>query len=133
MSVRATSTKLPRLLSLLPKDGVGSLVYQSRWRAKQLPIPSPTDTLSTASKDSCFYEIKKVHFKANESGKLKAEAFGVFYWKGKRVTPGNQEFEKLGGGSKHLWQAANPPLALRRQAEQKSTTPPPPAVTPEQE
>lgn len=80
MSVRATSTKLPRLLSLLPQDGVGSLVYQSRWRAKQLPIPSPTDTLSTASKEACFYEIKKVQIKPNENGKLKAEAFGVFYW-----------------------------------------------------
>ncbi|GAA5916119.1 uncharacterized protein JCM6883_001737 [Sporobolomyces salmoneus] len=122
MSIRAQASKLPQLLSLLPKDGVGSLVYQNRWKGKGLPVPSPDASTPTAAQDTCFYEVKKVQLKQSEQGKLKAEAFGVLYWKGKRVTPEDQEYEPL-RGAKYLWQSANPPLVLRTSAEKPAPTP----------
>ncbi|GAA6023530.1 hypothetical protein JCM11491_005530 [Sporobolomyces phaffii] len=112
MSIVAQATKLPRLLSLLPKDGVGALVYQNRWKGKGFPVPSPAATPATAT-DACFYEVKKVASKLNEHGVAKLHAFGVLYWKGKRVTPQDQEFEPI-RGTKYFWQAADPPLVLRQ-------------------
>lgn len=79
MSLTAQSTKLPRLLSLLPSDGVGSLIYPSRWKGKGLPTPS-SSTTPQSPRDACFYDIKKVSLTTTEAGKLKGEAFGVLYW-----------------------------------------------------
>ncbi|GAA5850221.1 hypothetical protein JCM5353_007777, partial [Sporobolomyces roseus] len=111
MSLTAQSTKLPRLLSLLPQDGVGSLIYPSRWKGKGLPTPS-SSTTTQSPRDACFYDIKKVSLTTTEAGKLKGEAFGVLYWKGKRVTPIEQEFERVKGGD--LWQSSQPPIMLQQ-------------------
>lgn len=77
---------LPRLLSLLPKNGVSASVYQTRWEAKQLPVPSPH---SSASLDgTCRWEVSRVNLGVSEEGKPWAKAFGVLYWKGKLGPPG---------------------------------------------
>jgi hypothetical protein len=79
MSISAQATKLPRLLSLLPKDGVGALVYQNRWKGKGFPIPSPDSTLDS-NDGACFYQVKRVESNLNEQGVAKLKAFGVLYW-----------------------------------------------------
>lgn len=43
--------------------------------------------------------------------------------KGKRVTPLDQEFEPIRGGSKYLWQSADPPVALRTTKTAPATSP----------
>ncbi|GAA5886988.1 hypothetical protein JCM16303_003081 [Sporobolomyces ruberrimus] len=129
MSITARATKLPRLLSLLPKDGVGSLIYQSRWKGKGFPVPPPTSSPSNPAQDACYYEVKKVHLAVNDEGKLKGQAFGVLYWKGKRVTPLEREFEPI-RGTKYFWQAANPPLVLRQEAIKEPKVVPPTTESP---
>lgn len=74
------SIRLPRLLSLLPRDGVTSSVYQTRWAAKGLPVPSAASLDST-----CRWEVKKVRLDlaaGEEGNKVTGRAWGVLYWKG---------------------------------------------------
>ena len=72
------SCHLPRLLSLLPKNGLNSLVFQTRWTGKGLPTPSR----GTETTSACYYQVKKVVLAHNDAGKLTAKAFGVKFWKG---------------------------------------------------
>ncbi|BGP14921.1 hypothetical protein JCM10213_003722 [Rhodosporidiobolus nylandii] len=102
------SVSLPRLLSLLPRDGVGASVYPSRWAGKGLPVPT-----SAASLDgSCRFDVKKVRLAVGEDGQVRGRAWGVAYWKGKRTTPADKEYEPVPGGLKYLWRAAETPAAL---------------------
>ncbi|KAK4691235.1 hypothetical protein P7C70_g9397, partial [Phenoliferia sp. Uapishka_3] len=95
--------KLPQLLSHLPHDGLNSRVFQSRWIAKGLPTPS---TSPSSLSSACYWDVKSV--KRTEEG---MKAFGVLYWKGKRVTPETKEFEPIKGGLKYTWETAvMPPL-----------------------
>lgn len=76
---------LPRLLSLLPKDGLNSTIYQTRWAGKGFPTPSAS--ASAAINDgTCRWEVKKVRLAFqetdNDKAKVAARAWGVFYWKG---------------------------------------------------
>ncbi|ORY91594.1 hypothetical protein BCR35DRAFT_252535, partial [Leucosporidium creatinivorum] len=101
---------LPRLLSLLPKDGVASSVYQSRWATKGLPVPSPS-----APEQGCRWEVKKVALDLH--GNVTGRAWGVQYWKGKRVTPAEKEYELISGGLKYNWAAAITPPLLAQEAQ----------------
>lgn len=76
--------KLPVLLSMLPKEGLGSIIYQARWSKKNLPVPNLLNSSSsaTATQDTCRWEVKKVALTFNEEGKIGGDAWGVFYWKG---------------------------------------------------
>ncbi|POY74038.1 hypothetical protein BMF94_2850 [Rhodotorula taiwanensis] len=110
---RAVSVPLPRLLSLLPNDGVGARVFAARWAAKGLPVPAAT---TAAEQDAtCYWDVKKVRLNVTEAGHVRGRAYGVLNWKGKRVTQG--EFEPIRGGLKYLWQAATVPPALVEQAK----------------
>lgn len=77
---------LPRLLSLLPQNGVSASVYQTRWEAKQLPVPSPLSSSSAPLESTCRWEVSKVNLGVSDEGKPWAKAFGVLYWKGKSDT-----------------------------------------------
>ncbi|GAA5985413.1 hypothetical protein JCM11641_000149 [Rhodosporidiobolus odoratus] len=101
------SVSLPRLLSLLPRDGVNASVYQSRWAGKGLPVPT-----SASLEDSCRWDVSKVRLSVDEHGKAHGRAWGVQYWKGKRITPADKEYEPIRGGLKYLWQASTPPPLL---------------------
>ncbi|GAA5900589.1 hypothetical protein JCM6882_000916 [Rhodosporidiobolus microsporus] len=116
---RVQAVQLPRLLSLLPRDGVGALVYPSRWAGKGLPVP-----IGAAALDgTCRWEIKKVRLQVNEDGKhVGGRAWGVLHWKGKRVTPADKEYEPIRSGLKYLWSSATPPPLL--------VSPPRPAPSP---
>ncbi|GAA5888353.1 hypothetical protein JCM5296_003301 [Sporobolomyces johnsonii] len=116
--LRAIPVPLPRLLSLLPKDGVAQSVYQTRWAGKGLPVPSSSLASSSDADATCRWEVKKVRLRVTEDGSVKGRAWGVKWWKGKRVTPENKEFEPIRGGLKYLWQAATPPLLLEQEARQ---------------
>ena len=74
---RAVSVPLPRLLSLLPNDGVGARVYAARWAAKGLPVPT-----STEDQSSCYWDVKKVRLAVTEAGHVRGRAYGVLNWKG---------------------------------------------------
>ncbi|KWU47439.1 hypothetical protein RHOSPDRAFT_30864 [Rhodotorula sp. JG-1b] len=110
---RAVSVPLPRLLSLLPNDGVGARVYAARWAAKGLPVPTSTAEQQEAS--SCYWDVKKVRLAVTEAGHVRGRAYGVLNWKGKRVTEG--EYEPIRGGLKYLWQAAQVPPVLVEEAK----------------
>ncbi|GAA5956861.1 hypothetical protein JCM21900_006274 [Sporobolomyces salmonicolor] len=114
--LRAVPVPLPRLLSLLPKDGVAQSVYQTRWAGKGLPVPSSSLSSSSEADATCRWDIKKVRLSIAEDGSVKGRAWGVMWWKGKRVTPEGKEFERIRGGRKYLWQAASPPLLLEQEA-----------------
>lgn len=127
---------LPRLLSLLPKDGLNAVVFQSRWAGKGLPTPSPSAS-SAINDATCRWEVKKVRLAfretENDKAQVAAKAWGVLYWKGalalsfrgttelirlgyagKRVTPAEKEYEPIKGGLKYEWSALNtPPLLVR--------------------
>lgn len=78
MNQRAAN--LPRLLSLLPRNGLDATVFQARWLTKNLPVPSP---LAPAPLDqACYYRVTKVNLTHNSTGKLSAKAWGIKYWKG---------------------------------------------------
>ncbi|GAA5861070.1 hypothetical protein JCM3774_002182 [Rhodotorula dairenensis] len=109
---RPVSVPLPRLLSLLPNDGVGARVYASRWAAKGLPVPTATATATEAA--ACYWDVKKVKLAVTEAGHVRGKAYGVLNWKGKRVTEG--EYEPIRGGLKYLWQSATVPPVLVEQA-----------------
>jgi hypothetical protein len=74
------ATRLPRLLSLLPKDGVSSSVYQRRWALKGLPVPT-----AAAPEQGSRWVVKKVQLDLH--GKVTGRAWGVLYWKGKLQLP----------------------------------------------
>lgn len=115
---RAVSVPLPRLLSLLPNDGVGARVYAARWAAKGLPVPVPSPAAATAAPTedaACYWDVKKVRLHSTENGHVRGRAYGVLNWKGKRVTQG--EYEPIRGGLKYLWQAATVPPALVEEAK----------------
>lgn len=76
-AARAVSVPLPRLLSLLPNDGVGARVYAARWAAKGLPVPT-----STEDQSSCYWDVKKVRLAVTEAGHVRGRAYGVLNWKG---------------------------------------------------
>ncbi|KAM0788847.1 hypothetical protein ACM66B_002932 [Microbotryomycetes sp. NB124-2] len=101
--------RLPRLLSMLPRDGVGASVYQTRWHAKGLPVPRGQHV-----DQACRWDVKRVRLDL-EGDKVKGRAYGVMYWKGKRVTPADKEYEQIKGGLKYNWAAAVPPPALVQQ------------------
>lgn len=75
---------LPTLLSKLPKNGLNSALFQSRWNSKLFPLPkfnSKTNLIELDGK--CYWEIKKVDLKFNsENDKIMGKVFGVLYWKG---------------------------------------------------
>lgn len=77
---RAVSVPLPRLLSLLPNDGVGARVYAARWAAKGLPVPTSSAEQQEAS--SCYWDVKKVRLAVTEAGHVRGRAYGVLNWKG---------------------------------------------------
>ncbi|BGP38939.1 hypothetical protein JCM10450v2_002896 [Rhodotorula kratochvilovae] len=108
---RAVPVPLPRLLALLPRNGVGASVYATKWEGKGLPVPS-----SAAEDAACRWEVKKVRLHASDAGKVHGRAWGVLHWKGKRVTPEDKEYELIRGGLKHLWQSAVPPPLLVQKA-----------------
>ncbi len=81
-STKLHAASLPRLLSLLPKNGVSAWVYQTRWEAKNLPVPSPL-TAAASLDQSCRWVVEKVNLGVSDEGKPWAKAFGVLYWKGK--------------------------------------------------
>jgi len=81
------ATSLHRLLSLLPKNGVSASVYQTRWEAKQLPVPTPLSPKASFDK-ACRWEVQKVSLGVSDEGKPWAKAFGVLYWKGKSSPAG---------------------------------------------
>lgn len=110
---RAVSVPLPRLLSLLPNDGVGARVYAARWAAKGLPVP--TSAVNPEEEASCYWDVKKVRLAVTEAGHVRGRAYGVLNWKGKRVTEG--EYELIRGGLKYLWQAAQVPPVLVEEAK----------------
>ncbi|GAA6062796.1 hypothetical protein JCM10212_002165 [Sporobolomyces blumeae] len=128
MSARHRATQLPKLLSLLPKDGVGSRVYQNRWRGQGYPVPTSLNPDDAQGK--CYWEVVKSDLRINENGKPRGDAWGVKYWKGQRVTPADVEAQPISGGLKYLWQAASPPLALRVN-EQRPAPPAEPTPTDE--
>lgn len=78
MSVRVQGVRLPRLLSLLPRDGVGARVYQTRWRGKGLAVPTAPLDAPTTGDGPCYYDVKRVRVNPKDQGKV--DAFGVFYW-----------------------------------------------------
>ncbi|GAA5986801.1 hypothetical protein JCM10908_000903 [Rhodotorula pacifica] len=115
---RPVSVPLPRLLSLLPNDGVGARVYPARFVAKGLPVPASSTSSSagaTEQDQTCYWDVKKVQLAVTEAGHVRGRAYGVLNWKGKRVTKG--EYEPIRGGLKYLWQAATVPPALVEQAK----------------
>lgn len=77
---RAVSVPLPRLLSLLPNDGVGARVYAARWAAKGLPVP--TSAVNPEEEASCYWDVKKVRLAVTEAGHVRGRAYGVLNWKG---------------------------------------------------
>lgn len=82
---RAVSVPLPRLLSLLPNDGVGARVYAARWAAKGLPVPVPSPAAATAAPTEdavCYWDVKKVRLHSTENGHVRGRAYGVLNWKG---------------------------------------------------
>ncbi|GAA5839528.1 hypothetical protein JCM11251_002748 [Rhodosporidiobolus azoricus] len=115
---RGLPVPLPRLLSLLPRDGVGASVYQSRWAGKGLPVPTSAATLD----DTCRWDVKKVKLQVKDGKHVGGRAWGVLHWKGKRVTPADKEYEPIRSGLKYLWQASTPPPLL--------ASPPRPASSP---
>ncbi|GAA5893838.1 hypothetical protein JCM8208_001257 [Rhodotorula glutinis] len=126
---RAIPVPLPRLLALLPRNGVGASVYESRWAGKGLPVPTSSSTTADNDSGSCRWEVKKVKLHAGDNGKLQGRAYGVQFWKGKRITPADKEYEPIRHASKYLWQSAVPPPLLVEQARQAAAPPPPaPAV-----
>ncbi|GJN89881.1 hypothetical protein Rhopal_002870-T1 [Rhodotorula paludigena] len=108
--MRAVSVKLPQLLSLLPRDGIGASVYASRWAGKGLPVPTAASHEGDAT---CRWDVKKVRL-VTKDGRVTGRAWGVLHWKGKRVTPEDKEYERIRGGLKYLWQSAVPPPLLVR-------------------
>ena len=81
-AMNQASCRLPRLLALLPRNGVDSLVFQTRWTGKGLPTPSR----SAETAEGCYYEVKQVVLKHNPAGKLTAKAFGILFWKGQSAS-----------------------------------------------
>ena len=79
---------LPRLLSLLPQNGVSASVYQTRWEAKRLPVPSPLSP-SPSLDHTCRWVVEKVNLGVSDEGKPWAKAFGVLYWKGEFASAGH--------------------------------------------
>ncbi|GAA5848830.1 hypothetical protein JCM9279_002958 [Rhodotorula babjevae] len=116
---RAVPVPLPRLLALLPRNGVGASVYESRWAGKGLPVPTTAAADDTAS---CRWEVKKVKLHSGDNGKLQGRAYGVHFWKGKRITPADKEYEPIRHASKYLWQSAVPPPLLVEQASQHASS-----------
>ncbi|GAA6014622.1 hypothetical protein JCM10207_006881 [Rhodosporidiobolus poonsookiae] len=110
---------LPRLLSLLPRNGVGARVYQSRWQGKGLPVPS-----AAQPDDGCYWEVKKVRLRVDDEGKVHGRAWGVHNWKGKRTTPADKEHEPIRGGLKYLWQSSVVPSLLVEQPSAPAPAPP---------
>ncbi|GAA6056576.1 hypothetical protein JCM3770_006648 [Rhodotorula araucariae] len=109
---RAVPVPLPRLLALLPRNGVGASVYATKWAGKGLPVPSAAEPDAA----TCRWEVKKVRLHASEQGTVRGRAWGVLHWKGKRVTPDSKEYEPIRGGLKYLWQSAVPPPLLVQKA-----------------
>ncbi|GAA6029631.1 hypothetical protein JCM8097_000972 [Rhodosporidiobolus ruineniae] len=105
---RAHPVQLPRLLSLLPKNGVGARVYESRWEGKKLPTPSA----ATPADGACYWDVTKTRITVDSEGKAHGRAWGVLTWKGKRVTPADKDHEPIRGGLKHLWRAEAAPSLL---------------------
>ncbi|KAK4055627.1 hypothetical protein OIV83_000173 [Microbotryomycetes sp. JL201] len=91
---------------MLPRDGVGASVYQTRWHAKGLPVPR-----GHRVDETCRWDVKRVRLNL-EGDKVTGRAYGIMYWKGKRVTPAEKEYEEIKGGLKYNWAAAVPPPAL---------------------
>lgn len=76
-AMRAVSVKLPQLLSLLPRDGVGASVYASRWAGKGLPVPTAAPHEGDAT---CRWDVKKVRL-VTKDGRVTGRAWGVLHWK----------------------------------------------------
>ncbi|GAA5870569.1 hypothetical protein JCM8547_002050 [Rhodosporidiobolus lusitaniae] len=110
------AVQLPRLLSLLPRDGVGAKVFQSRWAGKDLPVPS-----ASSVDGACYWEITRVRLRY-EDGKVKGRSWGRHFHKGKLVTEGADE--PVRGGLKYLWQSAVPPSILINPSSSSSSAPP---------
>ncbi|BGP23716.1 phenylalanine ammonia lyase [Rhodotorula toruloides] len=120
---RSNPAYLPRLLSLLPRDGVGARIYPKRWVTKGLPVPSvPIGQPQPAHDDkNCYWEVKEVKLKTREdTGTLFARVKGVKYWKGKRVTPETREWEHIRGGLKWKWYSDVVPPLLARDRSSKA-------------
>lgn len=139
---RPLSASLPRLLSLLPKDGQGASIFPTRWAGKGLPTPAN----KAAGDETCRWEVKRVKLAFNEGAKVSGKAWGVLYWKGqsrvsfplvtsrgddcdapeltvitgKRITPAEKEYEKIRGGLKYEWSTAVMPPILANQGRGKA-------------
>ncbi|SCZ98386.1 BZ3500_MvSof-1268-A1-R1_Chr7-1g09119 [Microbotryum saponariae] len=110
MSFASRPVQLPRLLSLLPRDGVNAVVYETRWAEMGIPVPTYSASKASAPPTS-RWEIKKVRLDLS-GPKPMGRAWGVFYWKGKRMTPDDVEYERVKGGLKYMWQSVLPPPRL---------------------
>ncbi|TEB35380.1 hypothetical protein FA13DRAFT_1788029 [Coprinellus micaceus] len=82
-SLSPKSGNLYEVLSRTPSGGVGSKVFQTRWRGKEI-------------KDS-YWVVTRSQFKCE--GKH-GKAWGHLYWKGKNVSP---KEEIIRGGLKYTW------------------------------
>ncbi|KLO15747.1 hypothetical protein SCHPADRAFT_849098 [Schizopora paradoxa] len=92
-------------LSRLPKDGVGSRVYQTRWQSKKI--------------GGSYYEVTRVSLK--DEGKH-GKAWGRLVWKGRPV---NEE-ERIRGALKYRWDVGisrGIGMKASAPAELKSTSP----------
>ncbi|KIJ26027.1 hypothetical protein M422DRAFT_785348 [Sphaerobolus stellatus SS14] len=82
---------LYQTLSLLPKDGVGSLVAQPRWERKGIP--------------GCFFYITRTKLKTGgEHGK----AWGILFWKPMEGDVSERKPHKeaqIRGGLKYQWKS----------------------------
>ncbi|KAM0745985.1 hypothetical protein T439DRAFT_330177 [Meredithblackwellia eburnea MCA 4105] len=112
---------LPRLLSHLPANGVNSKVFQTRWAAKGLPTP----VAASNSQQGCYWDVKKVDTKFGLDEKSRTKAMGVFYWKGKRITPENLPYEPIKGSLKYSWTVEKSllPVSLNPEAGLKELAP----------
>ncbi|KAI5122181.1 hypothetical protein M0805_007078 [Coniferiporia weirii] len=74
---------LYQTLSRLPKDGVGTRVYQTRWQSKGI--------------EGCYWEVSRVKLKCEGAH---GKAWGRLVWRGKRVS---EREECIPGSLKYMW------------------------------
>ncbi|KAF8351188.1 hypothetical protein F5887DRAFT_875517 [Amanita rubescens] len=82
-SLTSRSGNLYEVLSRKPDGGVGKEIHQMRWNNKQI--------------EGSYWKVTRSKFRCE--GKC-GTAWGILYWKGKRVTAREEEIR---GGLKYTW------------------------------